>query len=241
MKPIRIFRHIACEGPGYLGEFLDRHQAPWELVCLDDGQAVPGGVDDVSGLVFLGAAVSVNDDLPWLAEELALVRRAYDAGVPMMGVCFGGQLMSKALGGEVTRGEGMEIGWHPLQRLNAEDGGWLADLPDSFDTFHWHADTFSMPPGSQPLLRSRCYRNQAYYLGDHIGMQFHLEMTSKMLHGWIERYGSDLDLGSKCAQPLEQIVKNIDQRMAELHRVSDAIYGNWLTRVQHLATDQPSR
>ncbi|GAB6042676.1 type 1 glutamine amidotransferase [Endothiovibrio diazotrophicus] len=237
MKPIRIFRHLACEGPGYLGEFLDRHGAPWELLCIDEGHPVPEAVKEVSGLVFMGAAVSVNDDLPWLADELALIRRAHEAGVPMMGVCFGGQLISKALGGEVTRGAGMEIGWHPLEPvdgepLNGAADGWLDGLPARFDTFHWHADTFSFPPGSLPLLRSRCYRNQAYALGDHLGMQFHLEMTREMLERWLARYGSDLDLGSPCAQSLERITDDIDGRMARLHRVADALYGAWLTRVR---------
>ena len=233
MKPIRIFRHLSADGPGYLGEFLDRNDAPWELVCLDEGRTVPGEVDDVSGLVFMGAAVSVNDELPWLEDELALIRRAHEAGVPMMGVCFGGQLMSKALGGEVTRGEGMEIGWHPLEPINgASHSRWLEGLPDRFDSFHWHADTFSLPPGSEALLRSRCYRNQAYTLGDHIAMQFHLEMTRDILEGWIERYGSDLDLGSPCGQTVERITEELDRRVERLHRVADVLYGAWLDRVR---------
>ena len=237
MKPIRIFRHLVCDGPGYLGEFLDRHRVPWELSCLQQGRSVPNEIGHLSGLVFMGAAVSVNDDLPWLPEELALIRAAYAADIPMMGICFGGQLMSKALGGEVTRGEGMEIGWHPLTRLNSADhhpdtGGWLDGLPVHFDTFHWHADTFSLPPGAEPLLRSRCYRNQAYTLGDHLAMQFHLEMTHEMLEGWIERYGSDLELGSACGQSAEQITAALHERVEALHRVADVIYGNWLARVK---------
>ncbi|EGV51700.1 type 1 glutamine amidotransferase [Candidatus Endoriftia persephone] len=233
MKPVRIFRHIACEGPGYLGEFLDQRRVPWELVCIDVDHPIPPQVEDVSGLVFLGAAVSVNDDLPWLQGELELIRTAFAAGLPMMGVCFGGQLISKALGGEVSRGEGMEIGWFPLQRANgADDLSWLDGLPQSFDTFHWHADTFSMPPGCQPLLQSRCFRNQAYSINDHIGMQFHLEMTAEMVEAWIDKYGSDLELSSACSQRSEEITVGLDEKITRLHRISDVIYGNWLARVR---------
>lgn len=233
MKPIRIFRHIACEGPGYLGEFLDQQQVPWELVCIDADRPVPMRVDDVSGLVFMGAAVSVNDPLVWVEQELSLIRNARETGVPMMGICFGAQLISKALGGKVSRGEGMEIGWHPLYRLNRDQHqDWLDGLPVEFETFHWHADTFSMPPGSEPLLMSDCYKNQGFVLGDHLGMQFHLEMTEEMVEGWIERYGSDLELNSCCIQSATTIKQDLQGRIRRLHGISDVIYGNWLNRVR---------
>ncbi len=239
MKPIRIFRHIACEGPGYLGDFLDREDIPWELVCIDANRPVPADVDAVSGLVFMGAAVGVNDDLPWIDHELDLIRKAHEAGIPMMGICFGGQLISKALGGAVTRGEGMEIGWYPLYRLSSNNhDGWLAGLPVEFDTFHWHADTFSMPPGSQPLLMSDCYKNQGYVMGDHLGMQFHLEMTVEMVEAWIDKYGSDLKLDSCCIQSAQSMKENLRERIEQLHEISDVIYGNWLQRVRkHGALD----
>ena len=79
------------------------------MVCVDQDHPVPECTDDVSALVFMGAAVSVNDPLPWVEGELRLIRRALREGVPVLGVCFGAQLMSKALGGAVSRGEEMEI------------------------------------------------------------------------------------------------------------------------------------
>jgi len=233
MKPIRIFRHVACEGPGYLGEFLDRQVVPWELICVDANRPVPNRLDDVSGLVFMGAAVGVNDQLSWIEDELVLIRQAHKVGVPMMGICFGGQLISKALGGEVTRGAGMEIGWHPLYReANGEQEEWLDGLPVKFDTFHWHADTFSIPSGSQPLLRSDCYSNQGFVMGDHLAMQFHLEMTVEMVEAWIDKYGSDLELDSGCIQSAETIKQDLPGRIARLHEISDIIYGNWLKKVR---------
>lgn len=232
MKPIRIYRHIACEPPGYLGQFLDARQVPWEMACIDEGASVPVRVDDVSGLVFMGAAVGVNDPLPWVEDELEAIRRAYAAGVPMMGVCFGGQLISKALGGKVTRGEGMEIGWYPIFRITqAGQADWLDGLPIEFEAFHWHADTFSMPPGSTPLLMSECYQNQGFVLGDHLGMQFHLEMTEEMVRAWIDRYGGDLKLDSCCIQSASEMSIDLAGRIERLHQISDIIYGQWLKRV----------
>lgn len=232
MKPIRIFRHLVCHHPGYLGEFLQRRGIPWEMVCIDEDHPIPQRTDDVSALVFMGAAVSVNDDLPWVEGELRLIRKAFAEDLPVMGVCFGAQLMSRALGGTVSRGRGMEIGWHPLERVElGGPGDWLEDLPLRFDAFHWHADTFSLPQQSRHILRSSCFPHQGFVMGDHIGLQFHLEMTREMVEHWVERYGSDLLLESTCGQTATSILSDLDERLASLHEISDLIYGRWVERV----------
>jgi GMP synthase-like glutamine amidotransferase len=232
MKPIRVFRHLVCQPPGYLGEFLQASAVPWEMICVDEDHPIPERLDDVSALVFMGAAVSVNDHLPWVEGELRLIRKALSQGVPVLGVCFGAQLMSKALGGSISRGEGMEIGWHPLERVEPETPGWFDSLPQRFDVFHWHADTFSLPKGAQHVLRSDRFAHQGFLLDDcHLGLQFHLEMTHEMVAQWVERYGSDLKLVSGCEQTAETILKDLDSRLASLHEISDQIYGDWLGRV----------
>ena len=232
MKPIRVFRHLVCQPPGYLGEFLQAKAVPWEMICVDEDHPIPERLDDVSALVFMGAAVSVNDQLPWVEGELRLIRQALEQGIPILGVCFGAQLMSKALGGTVSRGEGMEIGWHPLERVEAETPGWFDALPQRFDVFHWHADTFTLPEGARHILRSDCFAHQGFLLDDcHLGLQFHLEMTHEMVTQWVERYGSDLELGSGCGQTAKTILSDLENRLAGLHEISDQIYGDWLQRV----------
>jgi GMP synthase-like glutamine amidotransferase len=232
VKPIRIFRHVSCEGPGYLGQFLDRHGVPWQLVCIDADQRVPQDLGAVSGLVFMGGAMSVNDPLDWIADELRLIGSALAQGVPILGICFGGQLLCKALGGEVWRGDGMEIGWHPVQRVDGSATDWLDGVEPEFQTFHWHAETFSIPAGAEHLLRSRCYANQAFAWGDHLAMQFHLEMTEEMVQAWIDRYGSDLDLDSRCIQQRQAVTADLRTDVRSLNRVADRIYGGWLQRVR---------
>ena len=83
MKPIYIFQHVAAEGPGYFGDYLDRQQIPYTIVRLDAGDAVPRDLTRCSALVFMGGPMSVNDDLPWIAQELALIRQAQAAGLPL--------------------------------------------------------------------------------------------------------------------------------------------------------------
>lgn len=232
MKPIRIFRHLVCQHPGYLGEFLQRRGVPWEMVCIDDAHPISPTTDDVSALVFMGAAVSVNDPLPWVDGELRLIRKAFDEDLPVMGVCFGAQLMSKALGGTVSRGSEMEIGWHPLERVDDDPAGdWLHDLPERFEAFHWHADTFSLPRTGRHILRSDCFHHQGFVMGDHLALQFHLEMTREMVLNWLERYRGDLSGCTRCGQSTETILTDLDERLANMHEVSDLIYGSWLQRV----------
>jgi GMP synthase-like glutamine amidotransferase len=228
---------VLCEGPGYLGHFLDREGVPWKLVCLDEGIGVPQDLETVSGLVFMGGNMSVNDPLEWIAQEQRLIRRAHRRGLPMMGVCFGAQLISSALGGEVIRSpRGMEVGWHSLTRVpNCRCEGWLVGLPEEIHTFHWHGETFTAPPESRPLLESDCFHNQAFALGDSIGMQFHLEMTEEMVHNWIRQYGRKLDSHDPYTQRPEEMTYDLRERIQRLHQVADVIYGQWLERVRRRA------
>src|SRR5690606_21403555 len=98
MKPVAIFRHVASEGPGYFATYLSQAGIPWRVVAIDEGARVPDSAEDYSGLAFMGGPMSVNDDLPWIAPVLTLIRSAAEAGVPVIGHCLGGQLMARAFG-----------------------------------------------------------------------------------------------------------------------------------------------
>ena len=111
MKPVIIFRHYRIEGPGYFSDFLDTQGIPWCLIKIDEGDAVPNSLEAYSGVVLMGGPMSVNDDLPWIPPLLDLIRKAVDADVPVLGHCLGAQLMTKALGGQVTQNAVKEIGW----------------------------------------------------------------------------------------------------------------------------------
>src|SRR5574340_1352394 len=101
MKPVAIFRHVSTEGPGYFATYLSYHGIPWQVVKIDEGEPVPEDPDAFSGMAFMGGPMSVNDDLPWIPKVLGLIRAGVAAGVPVIGHCLGGQLLAKALGGEV--------------------------------------------------------------------------------------------------------------------------------------------
>lgn len=229
MKPVRIFRHIDCEGPGYLAAYLERRRVPYELVRIDQGEAVPARIDDVSGLVFMGGSMSVNDDLPWIDDELALIRHATAQQLPILGHCLGGQLIAKALGGVVSRNAVKEIGWLPVAALEAPAAtDWLSGLPPRFEVFHWHGETFSIPARAQRILRSAFCANQGFVMDNILALQFHLEMTPELVRQWTEAYSPELAVPSASVQDAAQVARDLDQRITALARVADVLYNRWL-------------
>lgn len=229
MKPILIFRHVTCEGPGYLGTFLKNNNIPYEIVCIDEGIPVPQNVDTVSGLVFMGGSMNVSDSLEWINEEQKLIRKAINKNIPVMGICLGAQIMSAALGGKITHDPNMEIGWHKVEPdINNKDNEWLKGLPKEFIPFHWHADTFSIPEDATVLLHSECRKNQAFVFNNCIALQFHLEMTLDMVKDWVRLFKSDLESGHPCVQTSDEIVLNLEHRVSALHQYADIFYGKWI-------------
>src|SRR2546423_3501309 len=160
MKPVAIFRTARSEGPAYFATYLEGRSIPWQLVPLDEGAAVPQDPRLFSGLVFMGGAMSVNDDLVWIAPVLELIRECVRKDVPVLGHCLGGQLMSKAFGGTVGAAPVKEIGWGEVKVAeNAVAREWLGEL-QAFESFHWHGETFTIPPGATRVLEGAHCANQ---------------------------------------------------------------------------------
>jgi GMP synthase-like glutamine amidotransferase len=230
MRPVAVFRHSSTEGPGYLSEFLDELAIPWRLIRIDAGDAVPQDTNAFSGLVFMGGPMSVNDDLPWMLPALTLIRDAVTHGIPVLGHCLGGQLMAKALGGSVTRNPVREIGWGHVQVTdNVAARTWFGSI-HSFDAFHWHGETFSLPPGAVHLLSSLHCANQAFALGKHLGMQCHVEMTAQMICNWCEIGEGEItaNAGNPAVQPAEEMQAQMMGKLPQLHSVARRLYQRWI-------------
>jgi GMP synthase-like glutamine amidotransferase len=230
VKPVAIFRHSPTEGPGYFATFLDRAATPWQLIKLDAGEAVPADVGQFSGLVLMGGPMSVNDELDWIPQVLGLIRRAVARDVPVLGHCLGGQLMSKALGGTVSRTTVKEIGWGRVDvAADPVAQGWFGPNCDGFVTFQWHGETFSIPHGATPVLSSPWCQNQGFALGPHLGLQCHIEMTSELIRSWCETGEREITRRPDAAvQPVERILGDLDARLATLHAVADRVYTRWI-------------
>jgi len=232
MKPVRVFCHTACEPPGYLGNFLDARGYPWESVCLDAGREVPRELDGVAALVFMGGPGNVNEPTVWMQQELDLIRRAAILGIPLLGVCLGAQLLSKALGGSVMPAKSLEVGWHTVEQVGgAARSGWLAGLPQRFEVFQWHAHTFTIPPGAVPLLRSDCAENQAFAFGNILAMQFHLEVTPGSVRELTQRFPGDTQHVSDCVQGAAEINADLEARTSRLYKIAGVIFERWVRSV----------
>ncbi len=230
MKPVAIFRHAPTEGPGYFATFLHSKNIPLELIKVDEGAPVPSDPDAYSGLVFMGGPMSVNDDLPWIAPILALIRAAVQQEVPVLGHCLGGQLIAKALGGVVTRNPVKEIGWGEVSVVdNPIAHDWCNAIPNKFSGFHWHGETFSIPQGATRILESAYCPNQAYALGKHLGMQCHVEMTREMIETWCAVGQEEIAAAhSPAVQTPQQMAQDMDQKLVALNSVAAQLYMRWI-------------
>jgi GMP synthase-like glutamine amidotransferase len=230
VKPVAVFRFSDTEGPGHFATFLDASRLPWKLVKLDEGDSVPASSEPFAGLAFMGGPMSANDELAWTQPVLSLMRDAVDRGVPVIGHCLGGQMLARALGGEVKKNPVKEIGWN---RVQVEDSPrareWFGDLRE-FDTFQWHGDTFSIPPEAERILTGPHCPNQAYVFADkHLGLQCHVEMTPDLIGSWLGSGARELqaNLHSPAVQPPDRIRSEMSERLPKLNRAAERLYETW--------------
>jgi GMP synthase-like glutamine amidotransferase len=230
MKPIAIFRHSPTEGPGYFADYLDSKGVPWQLVKIDAGEPVPTDPRAFSGAALMGGPMSVNDPLPWIPPVLDFIRDAVSADVPLIGHCLGGQLMSKALGGVVTRNPVKEIGWGTIRiEPVAPAREWFGDIRE-FLSFHWHGDTFTIPAGAVRLASSEWCANQTFALGNHLGMQCHIEMTPELIATWCESGAEEIEAAraSPSVQTPDAIKDHMQEKLRDLNAVAARLYDRWL-------------
>lgn len=232
MKPVAIFRHSPTEGPGYFAIFLERQGIPWTLIAVDEGMPVPESADAYAGLCFMGGPMSVNDPLPWIEPICALIRDAVQKDIPVIGHCLGGQLMSKALGGQVTKNPVKEIGWaEGFGEADEVSRHWLGDLAGRTGRiFQWHGETFSLPEGSQRLFSNSYCANQMFVQGPHLGMQCHVEMTPEMIATWCDQWADEAlavaELPS--VQTPVAMLADIEAQLPNMRQLSEQLYSTWI-------------
>ncbi len=184
---VHYLQHAPFEGLGCIGAWLEARGAEVAATNLFDGEELPPP-RDLDWVIALGGPMSVNDEraLPWLAAEKRFLREAIRAGKTVLGICLGGQLIASALGARVAAGAHREVGWFPVERVDAARGpgrpnagaAALGPLPPRFPAFHWHGETFALPRGAAHLARSAGCENQAFSVGPRVlALQFHLETT----------------------------------------------------------------
>lgn len=181
---------------GLVGAALAEARADITNVQTHRGEPLPGSADGFDALILLGGAQDALDDAshPYLRDELALVRAFAADDRAVLGICLGAQLVARAFGGENILGRPLEFGWHPVRPTEAGRADpMLSAIGDEAPLFHWHLDTFTLPPGSMHLATSAQTANQAFRIGRAVyGIQFHFECGTELLERWNRAYAHEI-------------------------------------------------
>jgi GMP synthase (glutamine-hydrolysing) len=186
-KKVIAIRHVLYECLGSFEEVLEKNG--YEIEYLD------AGVDDLKYinsnspdiLFILGAPLGVYDakDYPFISEEIEIIKYRIHKNLPTFGICFGSQLIAKAMGTEVYFTGEKEIGWKPIEISNFGKLSSFSIFDENPFVLHWHGDTFDLPKGAQRLASTDLTPNQAFCVGENImAIQFHPEVTLKNLERW---------------------------------------------------------
>jgi GMP synthase (glutamine-hydrolysing) len=181
-----VIQHEKPTPAGLANEWLAERGVEVETLRIDEQDPHDLDPRDYGMIVSLGSEFPAYDEsIRWIDHEADLFRQAVDADVPILGLCFGAQLLARVLGGRVFPAEREEIGWLPVKTRDPElipEGPW----------FQWHFDAFTSPPGSQ-VIATTDVGDQAYVVGRSLGVQFHPEVTPKIMESWVRAYSHELE------------------------------------------------
>ncbi len=217
------FRHVPYETAGRIEQVLAARGIALDYAGGTRAGAPAPDISQAAGLIFLGGPMSVNDPLPWLAAEQRLILEAVERNQPVLGVCLGAQLIAKTLGAKVYRNPVKEVGWFDIRMTApALNDRLFAGLSANETVFHWHGETFDLPPGAVLLASSKACVNQAFRVGAAVyGLQFHLEVTPGMIADWCTQ---DLNSGD-----VRELTAPIDplRNQTRLEELANLVFGRW--------------
>jgi len=181
-------------------------------------------------VALLGGAMSANDDLPFLHEACKLIEQAMKHDVPVIGHCLGGQLMARTLGARVAASPKPEVGWHRIDGIDTPSAhDWFGASARPY-VFHWHYEAFDVPAGAMRLASSPQCPNQAFAIGKHLGLQFHVEVDVAKVDLWLSCPDLEYELaqcGHETVHRPQRIRQETRVHLAAQQRLADRIYRRW--------------
>lgn len=210
-----VLRHHLEDSPGLVGEAFARRGYELDVVMMDADSPTPSprGYDV---LVILGSKHAVYDPdvrSGWFERELDVMAQADQAGIPMLGICFGAQALCTYFGGSVRRSPDPEVGWYEIEAVN---GSGIAEGP----WFQFHFDSCSLPPRAELWARSP-RAVQVFALGRHVGVQFHPELDDQQLAEWLA--DSDVEVREFGLDPRELMERTVRETPAARERADTLV------------------
>jgi GMP synthase (glutamine-hydrolysing) len=236
-RKLLVCQHVPFEPLGTLDPLF--RDAGFRIRYVNFGRhpdAQPS-VERYRGLVVLGGPMNVDqvDEHRHLETEIRLIRDAIDAGIPVLGICLGAQLIAKALGARVYSHLEKEIGWYDVSLTDeARHDALFSHFAPTERIFQWHGDTFDLPPGTIALARGSSCPNQAFrYRTNVYGLQFHLEVDERMIERWLRVpvHLAELEEIQDRISP-ETIRSETPRHIGRLKQLSDRTFGEFVKLFQ---------
>jgi GMP synthase-like glutamine amidotransferase len=216
---IHSLEHEPFEGLANIEVWAKKRGHSISRTLLFNNEELPN-MSDFDWLVIMGGSMNIYEEekYPWLKEEKNFIAEAIAYKKIVLGVCLGSQLIADVLGGRVIKNRFKEIGWFPVSLTReARNSSIFSTFPGKFTAFHWHGDTFKIPPGAARIAESEGCANQAFEYGRVIGLQFHLEYSVESIDLMFKNCGDEIVDGKYIQKPDEIISQNNNVR--ELNRL----------------------
>jgi GMP synthase-like glutamine amidotransferase len=220
---VHVLQHVPFEGLGSIERWLADRRDEVSHTRFYGSPVLPevAGIDLV---IVLGGPMGVHDEgsCPWLVAEKRFIGDCIDHGLAVLGICLGAQIIAAALGARVYANPVREIGWWPLQLLPAAaDSPLFRGFPAQVEVFHWHGDTFDLPPGVAHIARSAACAHQAFVYRERVvGLQFHLETTGDSARQLIAMCGGEI-----VPEPFIQSAAAMTADPRRFARINGLMYG----------------
>lgn len=231
MKPVLILQHQLPENAAYLITWLERHGIQYEVVNAGAGESFPESIEPYSALAVMGGGMSANDQLLSNRQAEILILQSVILNRPVIGHCLGGQLMSRALGAVISASPQPEIGWQPIAYESTDlVREWFGDAPTD-TVIQWHYESFGIPQGATRVAGSPACPNQAWAMGPHLAMQFHIEINEAKIDSWVSEDDpkwADARTRYDSVQDKITMLNGIPYHLAQHQATADCIYRNWL-------------
>jgi GMP synthase (glutamine-hydrolysing) len=225
---VHYLQHVPFEDSANIGTWAQSHNHSLTNTKLYEGEPFPD-ITDIDMLAIMGGPMNIYQyrDYPWLKDEKLFIEQAINKKVKIIGVCLGAQLIADVLGAKIIQNSYVEIGWYDVILTEAgENSNLLKDFPKTFTAFHWHGDTFEIPPDAKHLAGNDTCINQAFQYNDNvIGLQFHLEYALESIEKMLENCDDEL-IEAPYVQQKEQIKQgyyNINYDIELLNSLLDGL------------------